>query len=149
MNTLDTPSAAQARTPTDFALEFAEYMATGAEQLLASLDALSAAELVREETGEDDGDVHDARDDVWGNVSSLRSAIYEFRKRRDRIDSTEQRASGDATRQIFPPDFGPCPLAASFSVDAAWAHGCLTGYRTKLSEQDAERLSAPVLGEAK
>ena len=76
------------RTPTDYALEHAEYMAKDGDELLSALEALSAAELVLEESGEDDdGAVADARDAVWGRVRALRSGLYEFRKRRDRARS--------------------------------------------------------------
>jgi hypothetical protein len=73
------------RSDKDYAIEHAAYMATDAERLLAAIEALSAAELRLEESGEDDdGTVADARDNVWGATRSLRSGIYEFRKRRDR-----------------------------------------------------------------
>lgn len=76
------------RTPQDYAIEHAEYMAVNGESLLAAIEALSAAELKQEETGEDDdGAVADARDDVWSATRALRSGIYEFRKRRDRASS--------------------------------------------------------------
>jgi hypothetical protein len=83
------PAAMQQRSASDYAIEHAEYMVVvGAEQLLASIEALSAAELKMEESqADDDGTVADARDTVWEHVRGLRSDIYEFRKRRDRLSS--------------------------------------------------------------
>ena len=87
------------RTPQDYAIEHAEYMAVNGESLLAAIEALSAAELKQEETGEDDdGAVADARDDVWSATRALRSGIYEFRKRRDRASSGAAQAVRMLTR---------------------------------------------------
>jgi hypothetical protein len=85
------------RTAKDYAIEHAEYMATDAERLLEAINALSAAELLQEEADEDDGTVADARDDVWSATRSLRSGIYEFRKRRDRARTLA--SASDAAKQ--------------------------------------------------
>ena len=81
-----------ARTPQDYAIEHAEYMAKKAEHLLTAIEALSAAELALEESDEteDQGAVADARDVVWDAHRSLNAGIYEFRKRRDRAAAMAQ-----------------------------------------------------------
>lgn len=82
-----TPTPAS-RTPQDYAIEHAEYMAMRGDQLLEAIEALSAAEVKREDADEDtpelEGAFYDARDQVWSSVRRLNAAIYEFRKRRDR-----------------------------------------------------------------
>jgi hypothetical protein len=79
------PKASDERTPQDYAIEHAEYMAIDADQLLEAIQRLSDAEAILEQSGEEDqGPVADARDLVWERVRSLRSGVYEFRKRRDR-----------------------------------------------------------------
>lgn len=72
------------RTPKDYAIEHAEYMAVEAEQLIDALNDLGEIEALREESDNDDGDIEGARGAVNERMLSLLSGIYEFRKRRDR-----------------------------------------------------------------
>lgn len=57
------------REPKDFAIEFGEYLATAAEQLL---DLLGEERALR--------DVQNP-DGLYDHIHAVRSAIYEFRKR--------------------------------------------------------------------
>jgi len=74
------------RTPTDYALEHAEYLAQAAESLLARMDEV----FIAQERAEDDDsqEVQDALEHALecnGEAQSkLVERIYEFRKRRDR-----------------------------------------------------------------
>lgn len=78
------------RMPIDYALEFAEYMAKGAEALLESLNARDAYRLSIEDSGADvepeDMQGHDEA--VNDHLSGLRRDVHEFRKRRDRAART-------------------------------------------------------------
>lgn len=86
-------AAAARRTATDFAIEFAEYMAKRAEQLLDALEAEDAAHIALNEFDEDEhmGDIIDADarhvaaiDARCEQANSLRSGIFEFRRRATR-----------------------------------------------------------------
>lgn len=47
-----------------------------------------------------------------------------------------QPTQGEApTQRIDAPSFGPCPAISRDSAEAAWAHGCLTGYRAARSNE--------------
>lgn len=71
------------RTPQDYAIEHAEYMAQDAERLLDTINHLNAQR-------DEDGDAFDsdalarAEEAVTEAFGSVRNGIYEFRKRRDR-----------------------------------------------------------------
>lgn len=69
------------------ALEFAEYLAVGAERVL---DAVNAHHVVCGEDGKEHtaDEVCDAEQALGGAMTGLRSDIYEFRKRRDREATT-------------------------------------------------------------
>lgn len=73
------------RTPTDFALEFAEYMAKGAEAVIA---AVCKQQLLQQQFEEGEGPdpltMQDADEGVSEYMRGLTADIYEFRKRRDR-----------------------------------------------------------------
>lgn len=73
------------RTAKDYAIEFGEYLARGAEELLQALNHHGEL-LFRQEEGEDidDDDLFHARELVAEFKDGLRRDIYEFRKRRDR-----------------------------------------------------------------
>lgn len=80
---------ASGRTPTDYALEHAEYMATAAEGLRDDIAKFAEAQQNREEADEDSAIDHDtlvdqARDSVSESMDTLRNRIYGFRTRRDR-----------------------------------------------------------------
>lgn len=67
-------------------IEHAGYMATAAEALMRALNDEDAARLRREESDDvDDDTVYDAGTTRSEYATKLRSAIYEFRKRRDRV----------------------------------------------------------------
>lgn len=77
------------RTSADYALEFAEYMAKGAERLIEAVNALAEAEQRRDEGSDDplldlDDLVNQAREDCTEFLTGLRDDIYQFRTRRDR-----------------------------------------------------------------
>ena len=80
------------RTPTDFALEFAEYMAKGAEQLIEAMNALAMAEEQREGGDGDDLDnkVYQERQDFTEALTGLRNDIHQFRTRRDRAKAVKE-----------------------------------------------------------
>lgn len=74
------------RTAKDFAIEFGEYLAKGAEQLLQALAILCEAERQHDEEGEGDDspEVDAAREGVDEYMRGLRNDIGQFRMRRDR-----------------------------------------------------------------
>ncbi|KRP45387.1 hypothetical protein SAMN04490190_0875 [Pseudomonas libanensis] len=80
------------RSPKDYAIEHAEYMATSADDVLAKFQAYGLALLAVDEGG-DDGEgellenIDSARGDLQESLVELRSMIYEFRKRRARTDA--------------------------------------------------------------
>lgn len=82
------------RTPQDYAIEHAEYMAVRAERLLDAVQEHAAAHLAREDDGNDQDDDEDisslnercdrADEGVTEAMAKMRDGIQEFRKRRDR-----------------------------------------------------------------
>lgn len=88
------------RTPKDYAIEHAEYMARKAERLLDAVQEHAAAYLARENDGDDpdsDEDISSlddrcnrADEGVNEAMMHMRSGIYEFRKRRDRALAVEE-----------------------------------------------------------
>lgn len=97
------------RTPQDYAIEHAEYMACSAERLIEAVNNLALAEQQRDELEGDkpegvvdasDHAVESAREALGDDMSALRNRIYEFRKRRDRAAATPpagaQQAVADA-----------------------------------------------------
>jgi hypothetical protein len=82
------------RTPQDFAIEHAEYMAKAAEGLL---EAINAEYTVRQRIAESDDagehEEYDAACDVSEAMSTMRNRIYEFRKRRDRAIADRARTA--------------------------------------------------------
>ena len=72
------------RTPQDFAIEHAEYMAQSAEHLIAAVNDLGLAEQEHDEGSANASDVDAARDTLTEMLGDMRNSIYEFRKRRDR-----------------------------------------------------------------
>lgn len=85
-------AALSERSAKDYAVEHAEYMATSADHVFAEYQAYGLALLAVDEGG-DDGEgelfeaVDSARQDLEEALVTLRSRVYEFRKRRDRIDA--------------------------------------------------------------
>lgn len=77
------------RTPQDYAIEHAGFLATAADQVLADYQAYTLAQMLADEGG-DDGEaeladaIDEARDDLHEGLRNLREMAYEFRKRRDR-----------------------------------------------------------------
>lgn len=91
---LDKPAlvavAPHERSPKDYAIEHAEYMATSADHVLAEFQAYGLALLAVDEGGDDgEGELFEnvdaARSDLQESLVGLRHMVYEFRKRRDRI----------------------------------------------------------------
>lgn len=81
---------ATGRTPQDYAIEHAEYMAVAAESVISDYRAYSKARIDFEDAeGEDAPDeafetVNSTESDLTEALINLRGMIYEFRKRRDR-----------------------------------------------------------------
>lgn len=77
------------RTPQDYAIEHAGYLATAADSVQEAYKTYSLAQMNVDEAG-DDGEgelnelVDDARDDLHEALNDLRGMTYEFRKRRAR-----------------------------------------------------------------
>jgi len=83
---------ATGRTPTDYALEHAEYLAKAAESLLTRMHVVAAAEQ-RIEDDDSDGSMveyEQALEHQGEAMSRLLGRIYEFRKRRDRAQEAAQ-----------------------------------------------------------
>lgn len=85
---LDTPAdvALPDRSPEDYAIEHAEYMAQSADYVLAKFQAYGLALLAVDEGGDDGEDellknIDSARGDLQESLVELRSMVYEFRKR--------------------------------------------------------------------
>lgn len=123
------------RTPTDYALEFAEYMAKGAEQLIDAVNALATAEQRRDEGCDDelidlDDLVNQAQDECTEYLAGLRSDIHQFRTRRDR-------AARLAAEQ-------PAEDAASLKRDLARAHDSANGFVAEIAmlKQQVRELQA-------
>lgn len=80
--------------PASKAIEFAEYMANHAEQLIEAINAEDATLMAIEEGGYEDGegpdldDLNDRRSNRSDRVTGLRSGIYEFRKRAEKVAAT-------------------------------------------------------------
>jgi hypothetical protein len=89
------------RTPTDYALEHAEYMAGAAERMLQAIAEEDTLRLRREESDDVAEDtIYDAsmtRDEF---ARSLRERICEFRKRRDRAVSNKPLDENTALREM-------------------------------------------------
>lgn len=77
------------RSPEDYAIEHAEYMAKSADDVLAKFQAYGLALLAVDEGG-DDGEgelfeaIDSARQDLQESLVDLRGMVYEFRKRSNR-----------------------------------------------------------------
>lgn len=86
------------RTPTDYAIEHAEYLAASAERLIDAVHANAQVQLRIAEWDDVPDDIEqDSRDDVDEALRSVRERIYEFRKRRDRAArAAPQPATADA-----------------------------------------------------
>jgi hypothetical protein len=77
------------RSPKDYAIEHAEYMATAADHVMDEFQAYGLALLAVDEGGDDgEGELFDAidsaRQDLQEALVTLRGRVYDFRKRRDR-----------------------------------------------------------------
>jgi hypothetical protein len=77
------------RSPQDYAIEHAEYMAKSADDVLAKFQAYGLALMAVDEGG-DDGEgelfeaIDSAREDLQESLIDLRGMVYEFRKRSNR-----------------------------------------------------------------
>lgn len=77
------------RSPQDYAIEYAEYMAASAESVLSCYQSYALARMAADEGG-DDGEgeraeaIDNAEQDMIEALVNMRSMIYGFRKRRDR-----------------------------------------------------------------
>ncbi len=86
-----TPAAVRMheRTPKDYAIEHAEYMAKSVDHVLAEFQRYGLALLAVDEGGDEgEGELFDAvdsaREDLQEALVTLRSRVYEFRKRQAR-----------------------------------------------------------------
>lgn len=78
------PASERERTPQDYAIEHAEYMATSAESLIEAVNDLARAESEHGDGLANESDVIAAGNTLSEAQGDLRERIYEFRKRRDR-----------------------------------------------------------------
>ena len=80
------------RSPKDYAIEHAEFMATSADDVLAKFQAYGLALLAVDEGG-DDGEgelfenIDSARGDLQESLVELRGMVYEFRKRSTHLNT--------------------------------------------------------------
>lgn len=80
------------RSPKDYAIEHAGYMALAVDDVLDKFNAYGLA-LMGVDEGGDDGEgelfeaIDSARSELQESLVDLRSMVYEFRKRRARIDA--------------------------------------------------------------
>jgi hypothetical protein len=80
------------RSPKDYAIEHAEFMATSADHVLAKFQDYGLALLAVDEGG-DDGEgelfenIDSARGDLQESLVELRGMVYEFRKRCSRLNA--------------------------------------------------------------
>lgn len=93
------------RSPADYAIEHAEYLAKAAERFIEAVVAMAVADYEHEGTAEDEARVDAASEAVGEAQGALRNCIYEFRKRRDRAAAPEPPAQqpmqhGMAVRQL-------------------------------------------------
>lgn len=121
------PSGVTERTPKDFAIEHAEYLAQAAEAMLEADNELYEATDALENI-EDDADleihqeaidrVNQTRDLLADARQALTSGIYEFRKRRDRATPTPpepvKEADVSGWRDVWLHGGPPCDGTAVF-----------------------------------
>lgn len=90
------------RTSTDFAIEFAEYLAKGAEQFIEAVNALAMAEEALEnDAGEGlEAKVSEAREVCTEHLAGLRNDIHQFRSRRDRAAREKQEILGRQQAEV-------------------------------------------------
>jgi hypothetical protein len=95
------------RTPQDYAIEHAGYLATAVQHFLSRLDAefdaneaLEAAEAAdAEDAAEKADDLNSIQREVSDARRALQSAVYEFEKRRDRaLGALGVKVSGETQR---------------------------------------------------
>ena len=79
--------ATSERTPQDYAIEHAEYMAVDGERLIAAINDFSKALQEVDDGTANPSDVDAARETLTEALGAMQSGIYEFRKRRDRASS--------------------------------------------------------------
>lgn len=93
------------RTPLDYAVEHAEYMAVSAESVLADYQSYALARMVADEGG-DDGEgekaeaIEGAEQELVEALVNMRGMIHEFRKRRDRAAAPHP-VSGEQKAEFF------------------------------------------------
>ncbi len=92
------PSQAAPRAePSTRALEFAEYLAKGAERLLEAMNNEDDARMAMEEDADDTAGLEiafDAAQSMRGEFATgLRSSVYEFRKRAEKVAALSQGAA--------------------------------------------------------
>jgi hypothetical protein len=82
------------RTPQDYAIEHAEYLATSVEQYMRVRNEFEEAAQEADEDG-DGGEIPDGlRDALSDHWRGLTEAVYEFRKRAERAKAAK--TSGDS-----------------------------------------------------
>ncbi|SDJ40523.1 Lar family restriction alleviation protein [Pseudomonas abietaniphila] len=84
----DVRAVVDERTPQDYAIEHAEYLAAAADGVQEAYKAYSLAQMNVDEGGDEGEDelaevVDSARQDLHEALHNLRNMTYEFRKRRD------------------------------------------------------------------
>lgn len=152
--------ALRERTPADFAIEHAGYLANASTRLLKACGELDSLVMRRDEHDDvDDSDMHAAQDRVDEASDSVRSAIYEFEKRRDRaLAATGKQQVGEEVsveedvycsiagmiepyvqREGTNPD-GPLPASVHDSVQIIFDHWLKT--RAPVGEVQGDGLAA-------
>lgn len=103
------------RTPQNYALEHAEYMASAAERLIEAVNELAAMQLrIAESDDVPSDDEYDVKLSVDERLRTLRSRIYEFRKRRDRASNAAPQSAWIGVDERLPEwvyrDDTPCVI---------------------------------------
>lgn len=120
------------RTPRDFAIEHAEYMAKDAERMISAVNDLALAESEHEDGTANESDVDAARETVSEAQRSLTSGIYEFRKRRDRALSLIPIEAVDAAKNEIADAFDCARAAILRPTSLAATRHCLDVLRSRV-----------------
>lgn len=121
------------RTPTDYALEHAEYLAQAAEGFIDECNELAKAQMARDELCGDeceaatkaaDEKVWQAKEAISEGMGRLRACIHGFRTRRDRAAVALPHEPADVARAILAADHAG--MHVDYSGLLRNAQGCAT-----------------------
>lgn len=141
------------RTPKDYAIEHAEYMAISAERLLRAVNERDELLLRREESDDvGDDEVYDVCATVGERAGVLRKDIYEFRKRRDRAAAAPLSGElpDDLRAQALDALKGAerCLRAAGFTMEGTITTRVVAAIAALSAAQPAQPVMAPCYHEA-